>query len=262
MRKIYLLLLTPIVFGLVYAGTLSSGGSPGGKTGSPTDGVNCTQCHSGTATAVANWITTDIPELGYILGETYTITATVEENGISRFGFELTAEDTDGNKVGDFSITDGGTQLANGGNAVTHNSGGTNGTNSKTWTMEWTAPSSDLGVITFYAAFNAANNNGGTSGDNIYTSTFSVDESSIGVNDALPISVFTFGPNPSLGNIQVTHPYVAANVSIYDLSGKTVLNIENYYSGNNIDLSSYNSGIYFVQLRYGDAVKSQKLILK
>jgi hypothetical protein len=38
-----------------------------------------------------------------------------------------------------------------------------------TWTFTWTAPSTRVGKIGFYAAGNAANSDGGTSGDYIYT---------------------------------------------------------------------------------------------
>lgn len=264
MKKIYFkILLAPAAIALFFAGTLSSGGSPGGKTGSPGDnGTTCTQCHSGTATPVEDWISTDIPELGYVVGETYTITSTAMQNGISKFGFELTAEDANGNKVGSFAVVDANTQLANSGNSVTHNFGGTAGTNSKTWTMEWTAPSTDVGVVTFYSAYNAANGNSGTSGDNIYTSMLSVDESSVGFGEELAIADFTFGPNPSFGSIQVNHSYDAAKVSIFDISGKTVLNIENHTTGNTIDLNNLKSGIYFIQLQHDNAIKSQKLVLK
>lgn len=264
MKKIYFrLLLAPAIITLFFAGTNFTGGTPGAKTGSPGDGgATCTDCHVGTATPVENWISSDIPELGYVVGETYTITATASENGVSKFGFELTAEDADGNKVGSFNISDANTQAANNGNSVTHTAAGTAGTNSKTWTMEWTAPATDLGVITFYAAFNATNSNSATSGDKIYTSTLSVDESSVGFGNELAVAEFTFGPNPSLGSIQVNHPYDAAQLSIFDISGKTVLFVESLYTGSTVDLEELNSGVYFIQLQHGNAIKSQKLVLK
>lgn len=264
MKKIYFkLLLAPAAIAVFFAGTLFGGGSPGGKTGSPGDnGTTCTQCHTGTASPVADWISTDIPELGYVVGETYTLTATAEQDGISKFGFELTAEDANGSKVGSLNIVDANTQLANSGNSVTHNFNGTAGNNSKTWTVEWTAPSTDIGEVTFYAAFNAANGNNANSGDNIYTSNLTVDESSVGLGNDVAIADFSFGPNPSFGAIQVNHPYDVAKVRIFNLSGKTVQNISNYYSGNNIDLIDLNAGVYFIQLQHENAIKSEKLILK
>jgi hypothetical protein len=50
-------------------------GAPPSKTGSPGDGSNCTECHGGTPSTVAGWITSNIPVNGYTPGQTYQITA-------------------------------------------------------------------------------------------------------------------------------------------------------------------------------------------
>ena len=262
--SIYLAILSPIVFILFFAGILYHSGSPGGRTGSPGDnGATCTQCHTGAANPVENWISTDIPELGYVVGETYTITATGQHAGVGRFGFELTAEDASGNKVGSFNIINGQTQLSNGGTSVTHtNSGITPDGDSKTWTFEWTAPNSDLGIISFYGAFNAANNNGGTSGDVIYTSNMSVDESTIGIEDEMDIAEFSFGPNPSLGSINIKHDYNKANIAILDMSGKLVYEVSNIGSNQTLDIQELQSGVYFIQFVSGNALKTERFILK
>ncbi len=156
----------------------NAGGSPGGRTGSPGDGTNCTACHAGIATPQTAWISSDIPAQGYEAGETYTITATGTHSGVQKFGFELTAEDQASDKVGTFTITNSTrTKLANASQAVTHTSGGNTPTaNSATWSMDWTAPDVGTGTVVFYAAFNAANGNEETSGDQIYTSLLTVEE--------------------------------------------------------------------------------------
>lgn len=176
MKNIYtflIVLATPAALLLMS----NSSGSPGGKTGSPGDGGNtCTQCHTGTANTVDNWITTNIPAGGYVAGETYTITATGTHSGVSKFGFELTVENNSGQKAGTLQITEPTrTKLANGGKAVTHLSGGTTPSgNTNTWTMNWVAPAALTGTVGIYAAFNAANGNGNTSGDVIYKSNIFV----------------------------------------------------------------------------------------
>lgn len=157
-----------------------SSGSIGGKTGSVGDGgTTCTQCHSDfNAQAQAGWITTNIPAEGYTPGETYTITATGTHDGVQKFGFELTAEDNIGTKRGTLTITDATrTKLTNGNKAVTHTqAGNTPSGNSNTWSMDWTAPAASFETIIFNAAYNAANGNGKTGGDKIYTSSLSVSE--------------------------------------------------------------------------------------
>lgn len=158
----------------------NSGGSPGSKTGSVGDnGTTCTQCHSGTSQGQVGWITSNIPAEGYTPGETYAITATGTHDGVSKFGFELTVEDDAGSKLGGLAITDASrTQFTNNNNAVTHTqAGNVPSGNTNTWSMDWTAPEAGLtSDVMFYAAFNAANGNGNTSGDQIYTTSLSVSE--------------------------------------------------------------------------------------
>jgi len=180
MKKLYKLLYVLIVPGILVLYSYHTG-SPGGKTGSPGDnGVTCTQCHNSfSAQEQPGWITSTIPADGYTPGETYTITATGTYAGVVRFGFELTAEDDAGNKTGTFIITDAvRTQMSPTNASVTHTANGiTPSGDSNTWSMDWTAPDAGEGTVTFYAAFNAANGNGNTGGDHIFTSSLSVNES-------------------------------------------------------------------------------------
>jgi hypothetical protein len=178
-NKLYLFASLPLLLVLLVSGVLTHNGSPGAKSGSPGDGLaTCTDCHGGTAQPVTGWITTNIPVTGYVAGQTYTITATATHAGAALFGFELTAENSANAKRGTFIITNAvETKLINANKAVTHTTNGTNPTgNSRTWNMNWTAPVSGTGAITFYAAFNAANGNGANTGDVIYKSSRTVPE--------------------------------------------------------------------------------------
>lgn len=257
-------LFAPLVLTLFFAGTLYHSGSPGGKSGSPGDNnATCTQCHSGTAISVDGWITTDIPALGYVVGETYTITATGTHNGVGRFGFELTAEDSNGNKVGQFSIINNQTQLTNGNSAVTHTTSGiTPSNNSKSWTFSWTAPSTDVGVITFYGAFNAANNNGGTSGDVVYKSTLAVSESSVGVNNQQIVEKLVISPNPAHNEVRYFVGSETGSISIVDMTGKIVIFDNDYQSGDVIDISALKNGVYMVTFANEAKRLTQKMVKK
>lgn len=169
-------------------------GSPGGKSNSPGDGMaNCTECHTGNSLqSQTGWITSDIPSNGYIPGESYTITATGFDAAALKFGFELTAEDASNNKIGTFSIIDAvRTKFTNSNKAVTHTSNGiTPSGGSNSWQAAWVAPEGGTGEVTFYAAFNAANGNGGSSGDQIYTSTYTVSQ---------------YVPNPQITSVDPNH---------------------------------------------------------
>jgi hypothetical protein len=247
MKKFY----TPlIVLGsavLMFLLNSSSGGSPGGKTGSPGDNGNtCTQCHSGTAISQDGLITSDMPEAGYTFGETYEITATVTDANAGKVGFELTAEDVSGNKIGNLIPIGNSTQLKNNDNAITHrSSSNTPSGGSQSWTFEWEAPSSDVGQITFYAAFNAADGTGGTGGDQVYTSTYSFDLNTIGTdNEKAQVSIY---PNPATSYISINN--VTNETSfLYNIEGKLIDKLMLTEGANRINLSDYPRGIYFIKI--------------
>lgn len=88
----------------------------------------------------------------------------------------MTALDSTDNAAGTFNpLADGLTQTDFGNLRfyIEHTASGTyagtgGGAN---WSFNWTAPATDVGPVTFYAAGNQANNNNGRSGDQIYTAT-------------------------------------------------------------------------------------------
>lgn len=198
---IYYLSALFFLFVLLTAEIENGGGSIGGKTGSPGDNGNtCTECHGGTASPQNGWITSNIPVDGYTPGEIYTITATGTHNGVVKFGFEATAENSTGTKVGTIAITNSTeTKLVNNNKSVTHKSTGTTPSgNTKSWSFNWTAPAAGTGNVGFYAAFNAANGNGNSTGDVIYKSSLSVPEFIPPVNG---IIVNLSGMTPHIGQL-------------------------------------------------------------
>lgn len=156
MKKHLLLLSIPfLVVGLMmltsFGGDETSdypSGSPAGYTGSPYDGKDCTNCHNGTSSFVADWITSDIPPEGYTPGTDYTITVTITGNG--RKGFEVSPHDAGGNLLG--VLTAGaGSKLVGSGKYITQSSGVNS--NPATWNFTWTAPVAGTGEVTFWGAF-------------------------------------------------------------------------------------------------------------
>lgn len=237
---------------LIFVFTLSlsmlswfSGGSPGGKTGSPGDGANCTQCHAGSPNQATGWITSTIPSSGYVSGETYTVTATGTHSGVVKFGFEVTAEDDGNAKKGTFMITDAvQTKLTNGNQAVTHTaSGNTPSGDSKSWSFDWTAPAEGTGDITFYGAFNAANGNGTNSGDVIYLSSLSVTEDA-GPQTGLTISLA--GMTPHVG--QMLEARLINKYDLMEVERETIASIPgaefDIFFENIVDGESYRVDFY------------------
>ncbi len=241
-----------------YLNLNNSTGSPGGRTGSPFHGSNCSVgCHVGTSRIATGWITTDIPSAGIVGGNTYTITLTASSTTSNKFGFELTAESAASGKEGTFTITNSNeTQLTPSG-TVTHTGTGTTGTNNqKIWSVDWTAPSSMPSDITFYAAVNAANGDGATSGDVIYLSTNQATVAPVGSEELEDDNNLSFYPNPAKNTLYFSEKL--NSVRVFDLNGKLVRQAAEV---SDLNLSDLNEGIYLVQLDQEGASQLQKLIV-
>ena len=264
--SLYIILLSLILTGLLFAGTVKHEGSLGGKTGSPGDNLtNCSICHPTSSHYMSGWIRSNIPDLGYIAGETYTIETVCWLTGRIKYGFELTAEDQYGNKVGQFIVSvNGETKLINENTAITHTALGTNanGYNTKRWTFQWIAPTTDVDSITFYAATIAADFNGITSGDTAFHSSLTVKKSSMSIPNEIKKQTFTISPNPSSGQLSIDHKYNTVHIIVFNLNGIIVFEQNNYTSEEKIDLSFLNKGIYLVQIQNSDKTYTKKFIIK
>ena len=144
-----------------------------GLTGAPGEG-NCTQCHSGNSlNASGGTLVLGVPGT-YLPGEMYDIVVDLSRSGQSRWGFEMTALNGNGARAGTFIPANNGNTQVTAANSKQYikqtTQGSASGTRDKNqWAFKWTAPTNDVGPITFYAAGNAANGDFGTSGDYIYT---------------------------------------------------------------------------------------------
>lgn len=249
MKKFTLILLIaiPLAFIGLTASVDYAAHSPGGKTGSPTDGATCTECHSGTVQPASGWITTDIPVEGYQANGEYLVTLTGTHAGVGKMGFELTAENSSGAKAGMFSILNSNaTELANGGASVTHTAGGTTpAADSRTWSMIWVAPAMDEGTITFYAAINAANGNGNNSGDVIYNTSHEVNFNPLAIEQAVLTQNRVY-PNPAKNFINI-EMNKAKHLDVLDFSGKIVKSFEMKSASEKLDISDLESGTYIIQ---------------
>ena len=220
----------------------NTSGSIGGKTGSPNDMASCTQCHYA-ASGNEAVITTNIPDEGYTAGETYTITATINQPGINKFGFEITAEETNfvSNKVGTFIITNNNeTKLTNNNTAITHKSTGTLGNGSRVWSMQWQAPSATTGGVTLYGGFIAANGDGTNAGDTYHATSLSVNENLINHttnNTSTEKDIIFDKKKKTINRTKNT------DLSIYSIQGKLVL----YSNKRNINLDHLSKGTYIVK---------------
>ncbi len=152
-------------------------GPSNGRTGSPKDGSNCTNCHSGTATSANGLITSTVPAAGYTAGTKYTFTATIANPGTKgKWGFQISPQNNAGTLLGTLVVTNTtNTQLKPSSKYIEHTSAGNK---SSSWSFDWTAPASGTGDVTFYGAFLIGDNFNNTSGDQVQTSTLLVHENS------------------------------------------------------------------------------------
>lgn len=253
-----------LIFSVALISGITNGSqAPYGHTGSPGDGKTCNQCHSGTSLTDTN-ITTNIPASGYVPGTTYTITISVTRAGINKFGFQITAENTAHSKVGSFIITNSAqTKMVQ--NEVTHTGTGTGAiNNSKTWTVDWTAPAAGTGNVSFYTAINAANGNSHPSGDQILTSSLAVSEDlSSSISNLVLNNDFKLYPTVAENKFTIESNKLISEIAIFDLTGKVIYQTNAVY-GNlmNIDITNYQSGTYIIQTKTDGGIITKKLIKK
>ena len=237
-----IIIIALVIFFYPINSNSNSTGSPGGKTGSPMDGVSCTACHYAGLGNDAS-ITTNIPVSGYVPNETYTITANILQSGIDNYGFEITSEEENfgSAKTGTFFVTNSNeTKLVNNNTAITHTIGGTNAINNmKSWSMDWEAPNTGTGTITFYGAFIAANGDGTNSGDTYHSATLSVTEGSVSTTESIYLE-----NNIIFNSITKTIESINnSKLSVYNLEGKLILSSNKRYT----NLTDLSKGTYIIK---------------
>jgi hypothetical protein len=221
----------------------NSGGKTGGFSGSPGDSnTSCSQCHSGGNFNATGGIITNIPGTGYVAGQTYNVSVSVTSSS-TKHGFQITAEDASGNKLGNFTAG-AGNQAVNANKAVTHTSAGTSLT---TWNFTWTAPSTGAVPVNFYAAINATNNNNGFSGDQVILASRGYEVLS---TEQLEDVAFQVYPNPSDTQIFLkgNENFSDFEIQIVNIHGQIIQKNQYTVESQSIDVSNLESGIYFIQL--------------
>ena len=172
----------------VFAGDTMSGSIARASAHGPTPGhtkapgeTSCIACHAGGKEngGTGNVTITGLPR-NYLPGQEILVTVTVSQSDAVIYGFQLTAIDSTGAKIGTYTPPTGTPpelQIESGiidgdqRDYVMHTINGVTPTQfgSKSWTFTWKAPEVRGGKVGFYAAGNAANSDGGPGGDQIYT---------------------------------------------------------------------------------------------
>ncbi len=243
-----------IFFFLLFVFNVS--GPPAGYTGSPGDANNCTACHrSANSYNTTVSLSHNIPASGYVPGTTYQLTLTATSNS-NKLGFQMTAESNNNQRQGSFSSSDSYTQTIGNNQYIEHTS---QGTTQSSWNFNWTAPSQNVGTITFYVAVNATNGNGQLTGDTPVMASFSVSaNTAIGTSVIPGIKLY---PNPVENLLFID--YISGRsldmIRIFDITGKMIYRIEN--PARRIDFSGLDAGKYIIEIK-ADSKEGTYLIEK
>jgi hypothetical protein len=153
-------------------------GPPASHTDAPGEG-NCTECHTTFAlnSGNGNVTITGLPDT-YTPNQLVPVTVTVNHPNGFLYGFQVTALNSMNHPIGTLAVIDPDntfevTGVVNS-ETRTYIEQTMDGAmpvefDRRAFTFTWTAPASDAGPVTFYAAGNGANGDHDNSGDHIYT---------------------------------------------------------------------------------------------
>lgn len=279
MKKIYLIIFAVICSGIIMSFEILSSNGKAGKNGSPGE-TDCTSCHSGTVNSGGGSVSITSPDLvgwAYTTGQTYTINVTIAQASIPLFGFGFEALDASGANAGTLVITNSTetqiktfTVAPNSRNNVVHKSGAGLSTGSYTFTFNWTAPSTNIGNVTFYVAGLACDNDGSTPGDFTYTSNQVVSFAS-SINDNLSEMInLNILPNPVSESTVVTYNLEKeskVSIELVTITGKsiTIYSNEKDLAGDhifNLQLNNLMSkGLYFLIININHIKFTEKVLV-
>ncbi|WP_412062329.1 choice-of-anchor V domain-containing protein [Rubrivirga sp. IMCC45206] len=230
-----------VVVGVPAPAVANSSGANPGFAGNLTRGDGspqaCTVCHSGAdLNAGTGAVAIDAPSAA-TSADVVRITVTVDNQtdpasaGSRRQGFQATVRDPadpSGAVWGTLALVNAAsTRFSSSAEEhVTHTSGGTGQT---AWQFDWAPGGEREGTARIYVAGNAANGNGSSSGDLVYTATADVLVTAVATGDGPDAArLGTAHPNPARRGTPVRFDAAAlgdATARVVDATGRTVATV-------------------------------------
>ncbi|MBL7927819.1 MAG: T9SS type A sorting domain-containing protein [Bacteroidia bacterium] len=254
-----------------------------GRTGSPSSQSCLPSCHTGNTINAAGGTLSiaspNMPNWNYTPGQTYTLEVTVARSTSSKFGFALEALKSNGASTGSFTHTNPNETWSKSANvagnireSAVHKTNGGLGTGSKTFTVNWTAPATNEGNITFYMAGNATNSSNTSSGDFIYTASQIAIPNTASIHDVpqLLTHVQVF-PNPVSALLNVTTTTAEKTdlkIELFTIEGRftELLFIGEKPAGKHpftFDINGrYSAGLYLLKVTAGPKVSIKKVYIQ
>ena len=281
MKKNYLIIAFLCILGVIglTSSTLSENGKAG-VTGSPSE-VNCTDCHGDFALNAGGGsivlTSSNMPGMAYEVGVTYHMTVTVSKLGMPLFGVGIECLTTSNQNAGTLIITDaastriatktvGGVSRKN----MVHTMNGGLINDSKSFNFDWTAPSTNVGDVTFYFCGVAADRDGNESGDYVYDGSMTIPFNINTGIDSNPKSKTTLNVYPTIITDKVNVNYLLSKneyvvIRLMDSMGNVIREISdgNKSSGSvSFDnLQGLSNGVYFIELSYQNTKEVRKIII-
>lgn len=283
-RLTVFVILSALTLAASTAGAYSSG-PPDGLTNAPGES-NCTACHGSFPlnSGMGSLEVVGLPA-AYSPNTVYPLEIKLSDPAAQRWGFEMTVIDQNGTSQGALAPVNLETQTSTGGafsrTYLKHTSQGTHfgQTAQNTWQFQWTAPAAGTGSVGFFVVGNAANGNGSTSGDRIYTTSVNVAEESLSPVPEGMFAASLHDPYPNPFNPRTVIAFTLeepgrVNLEIYNVRGERV---QRLYAGE-VDAGDHSitwrgvsdageaqpSGLYFARLTDGrgrDLAAPVKMVL-
>lgn len=289
MQKVFLRIFAPaaaLALVLLFSeGRTNDNQPPPGNANDPPSNGSCAKsgCHSDNPVQSGSQVISltigpdaanqnPLSSFTYVPGTTYTMVFDILSSTGGSYGFQMIGLDNTNAQAGNFAVTNAAnTSLLTLGSSGKSYIGHKAASTVKTWTFNWTAPSSNVGDISFYAIANVANGNGNRTGDNIYTSTLVLSPaSSTGFQSSgsMPLGL---SPNPASGAVRLSFEGKGEGetiVSLTEVSGRKVAEL---YRGSSeagqhdlmVELpSGLAHGMYIMSVKDGSRLAHSRVISK
>lgn len=255
----------------------NASGPPAARAGVPGE-ANCRVCHSENSLNAAGGILTVKVLDGtnevqsYIPGKKYVVNVHIEKTGSLKWGFESTVRKSSSTSAmaGLLNAPSGDVQQLTL-STRTYISHTLSGSNKQNWEFEWTAPAAGTGEATIYTAANAANDNGQSTGDYIYTNQKKIAENtSASIRETPIVQSFKMFPNPANEFLNLSFELKKKEIveaNLIDISGKLVKKL--FYGSKNTgeqtikaDVGDVAPGVYLLQLTIGNRSTFQRTVIQ